>query len=110
MSEEPHAHSLKALAIAHASPRCGARCRRNGGAPCRAPAIKGKARCRMHGGKSSGPSPAGRETLAGLRWKHGLRSSASISARADAANIIRGIAEAISQTQPQAPVKCRNNA
>jgi hypothetical protein len=31
-----------------ASPRCGARTRRGG--PCRAPAVRGKRRCRMHGG------------------------------------------------------------
>ena len=31
----------------HASPRCGARTRR--GTACRAPAVKGRPRCRMHG-------------------------------------------------------------
>jgi hypothetical protein len=35
------------------SPRCGAHSRRTG-LPCRAPAIHGKQRCRMHGGKGSG--------------------------------------------------------
>jgi hypothetical protein len=34
------------------APRCGARTR--SGAACKAPAIRGKARCRMHGGKSTG--------------------------------------------------------
>lgn len=34
------------------APRCGAKTR--SGAPCKAPAIRGKARCRMHGGKSPG--------------------------------------------------------
>ena len=32
--------------------RCGAKTRR--GTPCQAPAIKGKMRCRMHGGKNTG--------------------------------------------------------
>jgi hypothetical protein len=37
-----------------ASPRCGAKIR-SGGA-CRSPAVRGKKRCRMHGGASgSGP-------------------------------------------------------
>jgi hypothetical protein len=36
------------------APRCGARSKINNGAPCRAPAIKNKARCRFHGGKGSG--------------------------------------------------------
>lgn len=34
------------------APRCGAKTRR--GARCLAPAIRGKQRCRMHGGKGSG--------------------------------------------------------
>lgn len=33
-----------------AAPRCGARTKNNNGMPCRSPAIKGKARCRVHGG------------------------------------------------------------
>jgi hypothetical protein len=35
------------------APRCGAKNRR--GLPCRAPAMRGKRRCRLHGGKSTGP-------------------------------------------------------
>jgi glucans biosynthesis protein len=38
------------------APRCGARTR--GGCPCRAPAIRDKLRCRMHGGRSTGPRTA----------------------------------------------------
>lgn len=34
------------------APRCGAETRK--GTPCDSPAISGKARCRMHGGKGSG--------------------------------------------------------
>ena len=33
----------------HESPRCGAHSRRTG-QPCRSPAVRGKKRCRMHGG------------------------------------------------------------
>lgn len=37
------------------APRCGARTKRNSGAPCNAPAVRGKKRCRIHGGaKGSG--------------------------------------------------------
>ncbi|WP_367186084.1 HGGxSTG domain-containing protein [Methylotenera sp.] len=36
----------------HCAPRCGAKTR--SGHPCKSPAIHGKARCRMHGGKSTG--------------------------------------------------------
>lgn len=32
------------------APRCGASTKRNNAAPCRAPAVRGKGRCRIHGG------------------------------------------------------------
>ena len=52
------------------APRCGARTRLN--QACRAPAIRGKHRCRMHGGRSTGPrTPEGRARSAHARWKHG---------------------------------------
>lgn len=41
--------------------RCGARTR--AGRPCQSPAISGKARCRMHGGKSSGAPTGNRSAL-----------------------------------------------
>jgi hypothetical protein len=44
----------KALAYAQAAPRCRARCRRSK-LPCRAPAMRGKPVCRLHGGKGGGP-------------------------------------------------------
>jgi hypothetical protein len=50
--------------------RCGARTR--GGCPCRAPAIYGKLRCRMHGGRSTGPRTAeGMARLRAARTVHG---------------------------------------
>ncbi|MEQ1754699.1 MAG: HGGxSTG domain-containing protein [Micropepsaceae bacterium] len=91
MSGEPHAQVLKALEMAHSAPRCGARCRRNGGAPCRGPAIKGKTRCRMHGGRSSGPSVEGCQKLAAMRWMHGHRSRKMIEARSSAIAVTWGI-------------------
>jgi len=51
-------------------PRCGARTR--AGCPCRAPSIHGKLRCRMHGGRSTGPRTAeGRARVAAARTTHG---------------------------------------
>jgi len=41
----------------HASPRCGAKTRQ--GTPCRAPAVRGKRRCRMHGGASGSGAQKG---------------------------------------------------
>lgn len=49
---------------AHLARRCDAKTR--SGTPCRAPAIKGKQRCRMHGGRSPG-APKGNQNA----WKHG---------------------------------------
>lgn len=41
----------------HQSPRCCARTR--GGGSCRAPAVAGKSRCRMHGGANGSGAPIG---------------------------------------------------
>jgi hypothetical protein len=52
------------------APRCGARARRTG-APCRQPATA-NGRCRLHGGKSTGPRTAeGLERLRAARTRHG---------------------------------------
>jgi hypothetical protein len=50
------------------SPRCGARARTRGGAPCQAPAVRGKKRCRMHGGSRGTGAPPGE---ANGMFKHG---------------------------------------
>lgn len=39
------------------APRCGARTKGNNGNPCRCPAIRGKARCRVHGGARGSGAP-----------------------------------------------------
>ena len=41
------------------APRCGAKTKSNHGNPCRCPAIKGKARCRVHGGARGSGAPRG---------------------------------------------------
>lgn len=56
----------------HAAPRCGAKTRK--GTPCRAPAVRGRKRCRKHGGNNPGPPRGNRNS-----WKHG-RYSAEVSA------------------------------
>src|SRR5258708_21360795 len=63
MSDEPLARErepiervrarLEALVRANAAPRCGARSKRTG-LPCRAAAMP-NGRCKVHGGKSTGP-------------------------------------------------------
>jgi glucans biosynthesis protein len=50
------------------SPRCGAKTRSGG--ECRSPAVRGRRRCRLHGGTSPG-APKGNRNA----WKHGNRSA-----------------------------------
>jgi hypothetical protein len=64
---------LEALARANAAPRCGARSKRTG-LPCRAAAMP-NGRCKVHGGKSTGPrTPEGLERSRRANWKHGYYS------------------------------------
>ena len=51
--------------------RCGAQTRR--GTPCQAPAVRGKARCRMHGGARGSGAPVGNQNA----LKHGLYTAES---------------------------------
>ena len=61
-----------------ASPRCGARTRR--GTACRAPAVAGKQRCRMHGGAKGSGAPKGNRNA----YKHGF---ATLKARRERAEM-----------------------
>jgi len=56
-----------------ASPRCGARIR--GGGSCRSPAVRGKRRCRMHGGAPESGAPRGNRNAR----KHGLFTKVAIA-------------------------------
>src|SRR5436305_4402756 len=61
---------LEALVRANAAPRCGARSKRTG-KPCRGAAMP-NGRCKLHGGKSTGPrAPEGLERSRRANWKHG---------------------------------------
>lgn len=55
---------------------CGARSKRTG-LPCRQPKMRGKARCRIHGGKSTGPSAEGRRRISQANTIHGEYSRAA---------------------------------
>lgn len=59
----------------HAAPRCGARTR--AGTGCKQAAMRGKSRCRMHGGASTGPTTAaGIARMKASKVTHGLRTEA----------------------------------
>lgn len=58
-----------------ASPRCGARTRR--GEACRAPAARGRKRCRMHGGAAGSGAPRANRNAR----KHGLFAGDAVEER-----------------------------
>ena len=58
-----------------ASPRCGAKTR--SGAACRSPAVRGKKRCRMHGGAAGSGAPKANQNAR----KHGLFGGDAIAER-----------------------------
>src|SRR5207245_7923734 len=69
------------------APRCGAKTRR--GTACQAPAMH-NGRCRMHGGKSTGPrTPDGLARSRRARWKHGRYSAEEMAEQKRAHDLIR---------------------
>ena len=85
------------------APRCGAKTRR---APkCRAPAMA-NGRCRMHGGKSTGPRTAdGLERSRKANWKHGRYSAESLTERRYISQLLRESRETIEQVEKKAESK-----
>lgn len=54
------------------APRCGAKTR--SGHPCLSPAVRGRKRCRMHGGTNKGAPQDNRNA-----WRHGNRSAEAVA-------------------------------
>jgi hypothetical protein len=91
------------------TPRCGAKARTMGGNPCRAPAMK-NGRCRMHGGKATGPTTAdGLARLALARTKHGRYNAANRAAQRRA-SALKAETRAQRQLQRAAAVIARSQA
>jgi len=79
------------------SPRCGATTRK--GMPCKAPAMV-NGRCRLHGGKSTGPrTPEGLERSRKANWKHGLYSAQMIELRRRVQALLRGSRAMLKQVE-----------
>ena len=79
------------------APRCGAKTRK--GMSCRGPAMA-NGRCRMHGGKSTGPrTPEGLERSRKANWKHGRYSAESIAACRYMRQLLRDSREMIEQVE-----------
>jgi len=68
---------------AHAAPRCSARSKRSG-CRCQAPAVKGKAVCRMHGAKAGAP-----KGVAHGNYRHGLYTCEAVTCRRAVSLLVR---------------------
>jgi hypothetical protein len=66
------------------APRCGARTRR--GTPCPSPVVKGKRRCRMHGGAHGSGAPKGERNGS---YRHGFYTAKAMAERRALAALIR---------------------
>lgn len=67
------------------APRCGARTKGNQGKPCRCPAIRGKSRCRVHGGaRGSGARIGNINAL-----KHGANTHQSKTFKAEIRQLLQ---------------------
>ena len=76
-----------------ASRRCGALTRK--GTPCRAPAVNGKARCRMHGGARGSGAPIGNTNA----LKHGMYTKAALEERQMVRRLIREMEERLQEIE-----------
>ena len=85
------------------APRCGAKTRK--GTPCRSPAMA-NGRCRMHGGKSTGPrTPEGLERSKNANFKHGLYSAEVIEERKFMRQLLRDSQETLGQVEKSGGIK-----
>ena len=74
------------------APRCGAKTRQ--GTACRGPAVRGKRRCRLHGGLSTGPKTAeGLERCRTSALKSGYWSAEARAARREVRELIQSFEE-----------------
>jgi hypothetical protein len=79
------------------APRCGAMTRK--GMPCKAP-VMANGRCRMHGGKSTGPrTPEGLERSRKANFKHGFYSAESMAERKFIRQLLRNSRETLEQVE-----------
>src|SRR5947209_7459710 len=92
----PHGSKLTALRLANlrAAPRCSAWTRK--GTFCQAAAIRGRQRCRCHGGCSTGPkSKAGRGRCRQVRWKTDYHSAKAKKERRQLRELLQSARETI---------------
>jgi len=73
--------------------QCGARTR--AGKPCRSPAVRGKRRCRMHGGARGSGAPIGNKNA----FRHGLYSGEAIALRRIVSELIRTARDTVAKLE-----------
>ena len=96
MPDEPHPKNPQPLSLATA-PRCGARAKRTG-QPCKAPAME-NGRCRLHGGKSTGPkTPEGLAYSRRARLVHGRYSKDVIDEKERISLLLQGFGNFLKET------------
>lgn len=83
-----HARNTQAMTE---SPRCGAKTR--SGKPCRAPAVKGRTRCRMHGGAKGSGAPEGNQNA----LKHGHFTREALAERKAITELMRAMRETLNE-------------
>ena len=83
---------MKSRSQPHASGLCGAKTR--SGAPCKNPPVRGRTRCRMHGGTSPG-APKGNRNA----WKHGRYSAEAIAERRRFRALLRELKEGLEEVR-----------
>jgi len=91
-------HHLRNTTAMRLSPRCGAKTR--AGRPCVAPAVRGKKRCRMHGGAPGSGAPAGNRNA----LKEGLFTGFAMEERRQANALLREarrLFETLNDSTPQ---------
>ena len=91
-------HHLRNTTAMRLSPRCGAKTR--AGRPCASPAVRGKKRCRMHGGAPGSGAPADNRNA----LKEGLFTSVAIQERRQANALLReaySLLKTLNDSNPQ---------
>jgi hypothetical protein len=69
------------------APRCNARTRR--GTPCQSPAVKGRKRCRMHGGADGIGAPRGNQNA----FRHGRYTANAMARKREVVALLRACRE-----------------
>src|SRR5688500_9525528 len=85
-----HVPASGRLAMARCAPRCGAK-RKHDGCPCQQPSMA-LGRCRLHGGKSTGPRTAeGAERARRAALRHGFYTAEATAERRMARAAVSGL-------------------